>query len=144
MARVERRFGGLASPLVRLAYFIFEIIAFIMLAIAALIAFYDFIAFLFERGFDYTEVLPRILLIFVFIDLMRVIVHSVTERRFRMDILFEAITIAVARDLISALAFVEKEFEPMRIMVMSGLLALVVTLWYFARRAELAASCTCK
>ena len=137
MARVE---GGVldgGAILVRAAYIAFEIAAFMLLAGVAVIAFYDLAVYIARHGFNYAEVLARILLIFVFIDLMRVIVNSVTERRFRMDILFEAITIAIARDLISSLAIIEENFDPLRIGTLAGLLALTVGLWYVTRRAEI-------
>jgi uncharacterized membrane protein (DUF373 family) len=122
---------------VRATYLTFELLAFAILAVAALMALYDLVIYIKEHGFIYNEVLARILLIFVFIDLMRVIVHSVAERRFRMDILFEAITIAIARDLISSLAMIEESLATERTVALAGLLSLAVGLWYLARRIEL-------
>ena len=121
---------------VRSVYVVFELAAFAALAVAAVMAFYDLTVFIVEHGFVYNEVLAKILLLFVFIDLMRVIVHSIAERRFRMDILFEALTIAIARDLISSLAMVEEGLTAGRVVTLAGLMALVVGLWYFARRLE--------
>ncbi len=133
-------YAGLLVRLVRAVYLGFEVAAFAVLAAAAIIAFYDLADFMLHHGFVHSEVLARILLIFVFIDLMRVIVHSIAERRFRMDILFEAITIAIARDLISSLAMLEQGIHTLNIVILGGLLGLVVLLWYFARRLEIAAA----
>jgi uncharacterized membrane protein (DUF373 family) len=133
---LSRARGPLLVRLVRSVYVAFELTAFAALAVAAILAFYDLAVFIARHGFVYSEVLAKILLIFVFIDLMRVIVHSIAERRFRMDILFEALTIAIARDLISSLAMVERGLAETKILTLAGLLALVVGLWYFARRLE--------
>ncbi len=127
--------GSVLPKMVRGVYVAFELTAFVALALAALLSFTDLISFIVSRGFVHHEVLSRILSIFVFIDLMRVIVHSTVERRFRMDILFEALSIVVARDLIGILASVESA-DVYRLLTLSGLLGLVVLLWYFARRVE--------
>jgi uncharacterized membrane protein (DUF373 family) len=118
-------------------YEVFEIIALLALSMATAMAIIDFFKTLVEHGFVYTEVVEKVLLIFVFIDLTRTIVGSIVEGRFRMDILFEAITIAIARDLIGFLAFIGQQFNPVKAIVLTGMLATSVILWIFARRVEI-------
>ncbi|HIQ24301.1 MAG TPA: hypothetical protein EYH50_04550 [Pyrodictium delaneyi] len=118
-------------------YEAFEIVALLALSMATAMAIIDFFKALIEHGFIYTEVVEKVLLIFVFIDLTRTIVGSIVEGRFRMDILFEAITIAIARDLIGFLAFIGQQFNPVKAIVLTGMLATSVVLWIFARRIEI-------
>ena len=118
-------------------YEIFEVIALLALSVATAMAIIDFFKALMEHGFVYTEIVEKVLLIFVFIDLTRTIVGSIVEGRFRMDILFEAITIAIARDLIGFLALIAQQFDPIKAVVLTGMLATSVMLWIFARRVEI-------
>ncbi|KSW12609.1 hypothetical protein CF15_07820 [Pyrodictium occultum] len=117
-------------------YEAFEIAALAALVTATSLAIADFFYTVLVHGFIYNEAVERILLIFVFIDLTRTVVGSLIEGRFRMDILFEAITIAVARDLIGTLALMGTSFDVTRTAVLTGMLATVVALWVLARRTE--------
>lgn len=126
----------LLARVAAVVYEAFEIVALLALSMATAMAIIDFFKALVEHGFIYTEVVEKVLLIFVFIDLTRTIVGSIVEGRFRMDILFEAITIAIARDLIGFLAFIGQQFNPVKAIVLTGMLATSVVLWIFARRIE--------
>ncbi len=128
----ERRIATLVS----IVYVAFELIAYLALATAVMLSVYDFFRSLFEEGFHYDIMLEKVLLILVFIDLMRTITGSLTEGRFRMDILLEAITIAIARDLIGALGLIRESFNPLKLIVLTGMLAVTALLWWMARRVE--------
>ncbi|BEP16730.1 hypothetical protein PYJP_00820 [Pyrofollis japonicus] len=134
---------SLAAPserekrIVEKTYHVFELIALIALATATLAAIVEFFKALIVEGFSYTEVLEKILLIFIFIDLTRTIVVSIVGGRFRMDILLEAITIALARDLIFSIASEAETFSVVRAATLGGLLSVTVVLWIMARRVEI-------
>jgi uncharacterized membrane protein (DUF373 family) len=128
----DKRFAVTIS----LIYIVFELIAFVALATAVVLSVYEFFRDLIEHGFEYNAALEKVLLILVFIDLMRTITGSLTEGRFRMDVLLEAITIAIARDLIGALALIREEFNPLKLVVLTGMLAVTALLWWMARRVE--------
>ncbi len=128
----ERRLAGVVAT----AYVVFELVALAALATAVVLSVYDFFHGLVVHGFEYAEVITKVLLILVFVDLMRTIVGSLVEGRFRMDVLLEAITIAVARDLIGMLALVERGFSPVKLVVLTGVLAVTALLWWLARRVE--------
>lgn len=128
----ERRIATLVS----IVYVAFELVAYLALATAVMLSVYDFFRSLFEEGFHYDIMLEKVLLILVFIDLMRTITGSLTEGRFRMDILLEAITIAIARDLIGALGLIRESFNPLKLIVLTGMLAVTALLWWMARRVE--------
>ena len=127
--------GGLAF-IVSLVYEAFELLALAALAVAVAGSIYEFFHALVVHGFVYNEVLERVLLILVFVDLMRTVVGGLVEGRFRMDILLEAITIAIARDMIGALALIREEFHPLKLAVLTGMLAVSTLLWWAARRVE--------
>ena len=131
-AETERRIATLVS----IVYVAFELVAYLALATAVMLSVYDFFRSLFEEGFHYDIMLEKVLLILVFIDLMRTITGSLTEGRFRMDILLEAITIAIARDLIGALGLIRESFNPLKLIVLTGMLAVTALLWWMARRVE--------
>ena len=135
----HREHGGfdetLAAAIARL-YEAFELLALAALATAVVISVYDFFASLAKGGFKYDKVLDSILVILVFVDLMRTLVGGIVEGRFRMDILLEAITIAIARDLIGALALIKEQFNPVKLVVLTGMLAVTTLLWWMARRVE--------
>ena len=122
--------------LVSVIYVGFELIAYLALATAVVLSVYDFFRSLLEEGFHYDIMLEKVLLILVFIDLMRTITGSLTEGRFRMDILLEAITIAIARDLIGALGLIRESFNPLKLVVLTGMLTVTALLWWMARRVE--------
>ena len=122
--------------LVSAIYVGFELIAYLALATAVVLSVYDFFRSLLEEGFHYDIMLEKVLLILVFIDLMRTITGSLTEGRFRMDILLEAITIAIARDLIGALGLIRESFNPLKLVVLTGMLSVTALLWWMARRVE--------
>ena len=124
------------AELVSRLYEGFELLALAALSTAVAISVYDFFHSLIVEGFSYIETLERVLLILVFVDLMRTIVGGFVEGRFRMDILLEAITIAIARDLIGTLALIREEFDPLKLTVLTGMLAVSALLWWMARRVE--------
>lgn len=128
----DRRIAILVSAI----YVGFELIAYLALATAVVLSVYDFFRSLLEEGFHYDVMLEKVLLILVFIDLMRTITGSLTEGRFRMDILLEAITIAIARDLIGALGLIRESFNPLKLVVLTGMLTVTALLWWMARRVE--------
>lgn len=127
---------GAIAVIVSLIYEAFELLALAALAVAVAGSIYEFFHTLLVHGFIYNEVLERVLLILVFVDLMRTIVGGLVEGRFRMDILLEAITIAIARDMIGALALIREEFNPAKLVVLTGMLAVSTLLWWAARRVE--------
>jgi len=117
-------------------YVVFELVAFAALAAALVLSVYGFFKSLVVEGFEYTTALEKVLLILIFIDLMRTITGSLTEGRFRMDVLLEAITIAIARDLIGVLALIKEQFNPLKLATLTGMLAVTALLWWMARRVE--------
>jgi len=121
---------------VEVVYVAFELVALLALVVATIAAIYEFFSTLIHEGFVYTVVLEKILLIFVFIDLTRTMVGSIVAGRFRMDILLEAITIALARDLILNIATESHSFSIARVLSLGGLLATMVVLWVLAKRVE--------
>jgi len=129
----ERHIVALAAAF---AYESAELLAFAALISAVAYSVYDFFHGLLSEGFVYAHVMERLLLILVFVDLMRTIVGGIVEGRFRMDILLEAITIAIARDVISALALIKEEFNLLRLVVLTGMLVSSTLLWWLARRVE--------
>lgn len=128
--------GRKIAVTVSAVYVVFELAAFFALATAVVVSVYKFFESLFVEGFDYEVMLEKVLLILVFVDLMRTIAGSLTEGRFRMDVLLEAITIAIARDLIGALALIKEEFVPIKLATLTGMLAVTALLWWMARRVE--------
>ncbi len=132
MEGIERKIAIIVSAV----YVMFEVVAFIALAAAVVLSVYGFFKSLVTEGFNYTLALEKVLLILIFIDLMRTITGSLTEGRFRMDVLLEAITIAIARDLIGVLALIKEQFNPLKLAVLTGMLAVTALLWWMARRVE--------
>ncbi len=130
--RIEETLAAFTARL----YEAFELLALAALATAVAISVYDFFHSLVTEGFDHVKALEKVLLILVFVDLMRTIVGGFIEGRFRMDILLEAITIAIARDLIGVLALIKETFDPVKLAVLTGMLAVSSLLWWMARRVE--------
>ena len=133
---VESVIGARVRHWVSLIYALFELIALLALVAATAAAIYDFFYTFIHEGFVYTDIIEKVLLIFVFIDLTRTLVASIVAGRFRMDILLEAITIALARDLILNIAVETQRFSTTRIATLGALLAITVALWAVARRTE--------
>ncbi len=129
----EERLGNIVA----LAYTVFELIALVALSTAVLLSVYDFFESLASEGFSHIVVLEKVLAILVFVDLTRTLVSGLVEGRFRMDVLLEAITIAVARDLIGALALIKEQFNPAMLATLTGMLAVSTLLWWVARRVEM-------
>ena len=133
---MEKLVGPRLRYIVEALYVVFELIALAALTVATAASIYEFFKALIEEGFVYANVLEKVLLIFVFIDLTRTLVASIVAGRFRMDILLEAITIALARDLILNIAVETRGFSVAHIATLGGLLAVTVVLWVLARRVE--------
>lgn len=128
----EERLGNIVAQV----YTAFELVALAALSTAVLLSVYDFFESLVSEGFNHVVVLEKVLAILVFIDLTRTLVSGLVEGRFRMDVLLEAITIAVARDLIGALALIKESFNPVMLATLTGMLAVSTLLWWVARRVE--------
>jgi len=132
----EEIVGERVRRAVELLYVLFEFAALAALVAATSASIYEFFHVLVSSGFNYTIVLEKILLIFVFIDLTRTLVASIVAGRFRMDILLEAITIALARDLILSIAVESQNINPLKIATLGALLAVAVLLWALAKKIE--------
>ncbi len=125
------------SDIIAAAYTAFELIALAALSTAVLLSVYDFFDSILSEGFNHIVVLEKVLAILVFVDLTRTLVSGLIEGRFRMDVLLEAITIAVARDMIGALALIKEQFNPLMLATLTGMLAVSTLLWWIARRVEM-------
>lgn len=114
-------------------YHIFELVILFVLGLAIVDSVYELIMLI--RGGEHAtsiNTLQHVLLILVYVDLMRTVTTSMIEQRFRMDILLEAITIAVARDLIGALALIQEDLNVVKIATLAGLLVVTTVLWLIA------------
>lgn len=128
--------GQRLRRLIERVYYGFELAALAALFLATAAAITNFFYVLFSYGFQYTTVLEKILLVLVFVDLTRTLVASIVAGRFRMDILLEAIAIALARDLILGMAAETTHFSVARTATTAATLVAVVLLWVVARRVE--------
>jgi uncharacterized membrane protein (DUF373 family) len=116
---------------------VFELVILFVLGLAVVDSVYELIMLI--RGGEHAtsiNTLQHVLLILVYVDLMRTVTTSLVEQRFRMDILLEAITIAVARDLIGALALIQESLDVVKIATLAGLLAVTTVLWFVAVGVE--------
>jgi uncharacterized membrane protein (DUF373 family) len=121
---------------IKAGYLFTEFLTMILLLIIVLKIFVEMLPIVIFGSSDFQLELNYILTMFVFIDLLRLVSHNLIEKRFRLDILLEALIIAVGRELIGLLA-ISHESSAKSVILLTGVLSLLIILWIQTKKTEL-------
>jgi len=121
----------------KILYLFAEILILTILFTLSVLLFLKTFPMIFNSQIPFHEKIQAILTLFIVIDLLRVITHSLIERRFRLDILFEALIIVFSRETVGILASANLGADLIPVIAYIGIVVVLTLLWALVKRFEL-------